>query len=129
MGIEQRIVTTQYFQFKRTLVIASILTVLVVGGMFALQATMFAASQHWLEQGVEISSTNRLLFGLAVFWSRLWWLATPFLLAVSFALSSAVCLLKGAFRQTLNGSSFPQSRLNPWSGHRLERHHASQHLQ
>jgi hypothetical protein len=65
--------------------------------MFALQAAMFAASQHWLEQGVEISSTNRLLFRIAVFWSSLWWLAIPIVLAFAFLFSSAACLLKGAF--------------------------------
>jgi len=47
----------------------------MLAGLFILQAIMPGMVRQWIDQGVELSATQRMLFAVAMFWSRFWWTA------------------------------------------------------
>lgn len=86
-------------RFRTAVIISVVSSALLIGAMFALQSIMFAAGARWADQGFEIPFYQRVLYAIAVFWSRFWWMATPFLLGLVFFVAFAIFLLSGAMRK------------------------------
>ena len=86
-------------RLKKVVVASVILSTLFVGGMFALQAIMFAAAKRWVKEGLEISPSQLMMFRISAFWSHFWWLGAPALVALVFLIVAAIFLLKDAVRR------------------------------
>jgi hypothetical protein len=87
-------------RFKNAIVTASISSVLLAGGMWGLQFIMFAKAAQWATQGYDIPFYQRVLYLLAVFWSRFWWLILPAICALAFFLAFSAFLVFGSARRT-----------------------------
>lgn len=65
-------------------------------GLFVLKAIMPGVAIHWADQGIELNAPQRILFAVAVFWSRFWWLAWPFVAGAVCAFVGLIALLRRA---------------------------------
>jgi type II secretory pathway component PulF len=79
---------------KNFFIISSIVSGTMLAGLFILQAIMPGMARQWIDQGVELSATQRMLFAVAMFWSRFWWLAWPFVIATAFAIVGLIATLR-----------------------------------
>jgi hypothetical protein len=70
----------------------------IILGIFVCQIAIFSAAEHWQLQGDEISRFQALLYALARFWSRFWWLGVPVIISAIFLVVGAVTI----FRRTLS---------------------------
>jgi len=91
-------------RIRTAIVVSCVSSGLLIGGMFALQSIMFVAAARWAEQGFDIPVYQKVLFGIAVFWSRFWWLASPFLCGIVFLCVLALFLFLGSIRRPIHAS-------------------------
>ena len=65
----------------------------VIGALFILEAVMFRRAQDWAQRSTAIPLYERILFGIAVFWSQTWPVSAVVVLAVAVSLTSVVSVL------------------------------------
>jgi len=56
---------------------ALLIAAAIVIAMFAFDRVMIASMNRWADQTVAISSSQRILTGIAVLWDHFWWILTP----------------------------------------------------
>jgi len=77
---------------------AAILSVVLIGGMFALRSGGYHLALSYVEQGVkEVPPSARFFFIITAFFYSFWWLLTPAIVGVLFT----VALLTSQSRQRL----------------------------
>jgi type II secretory pathway component PulF len=83
-------------RLKPFITISSIISGVILAALFVLQAIMPGVAEHWIDQGTELHATQKILIGLAVFWSRFWWLAWPLVVLPVCLFVGLMLLLKHA---------------------------------
>jgi len=81
---------------KTFIIISSIASSAMFAGLFVLKAIMPGVALHWADQGTELNAAQRILFAVAVFWSRFWWWAWPFVAGAVCALVGVIALFRRA---------------------------------
>ena len=77
---------------------AAILSVVLIGGMFALRTAAYHLALSYVEQGVkEVPSSARIFFIIAAFFYSFWWLLAPAIVCALFT----VAILTSQSRQRL----------------------------
>ena len=84
-------------QPKAFITISSVMSGAILAALFVLQAIMPGVAEHWVNQGTELNVVQRVLIGVAAFWSRFWWLAWPFVIGAVFLFVGLIALLRLAF--------------------------------
>lgn len=69
----------------------------VLAALFVVQAIMPGLADHWVNAGTELNAAQKILIGLAAFWSRFWWLACGPILIGIFLFVAVVAILQRAF--------------------------------
>ncbi len=84
-------------QFKTYIKISSIMSGALLAGLFVLLAIMPGLADRWVNAGTELNTVQKVLIGLAAFWSRFSWLAfLPVIIGVFF-LVGMIAVLQRAF--------------------------------
>ena len=66
----------------------------IIAGVFVLEHSMRRLANEWAGLGVEISISDRILFGVAALWSRFWFLLSPVILAACMGIAVLTDLLR-----------------------------------
>lgn len=67
---------------------AAILSVVLIGGMFALRSAGYHLALSYVEQGVkEIPPSVRFFFVMTAFFSSFWWVLAPAIVGVLFTVA------------------------------------------
>jgi type II secretory pathway component PulF len=86
-------------QLKTFVIISSIMSGAILAALFVLQAIMPGVADQWVNQGTELGTAQKILIGVAAFWSRFWWLASPFVIASVFSFVGVIALFSVRFRR------------------------------
>jgi len=77
---------------------AAILSVVLIGGMFALRSAAYHLALSYVEQGVKVIPPSvRIFFFITAFFSSFWWVLSPAIVGVLFT----VALVTSQSRQRL----------------------------
>ena len=67
---------------------AAILSVILIGGMFALRSVSYHLTLSYVEQGVkEIPPSARMFFVITAFFYSFWWMLAPAIVGVLFTVA------------------------------------------
>jgi type II secretory pathway component PulF len=84
-------------QLKLFLTISSVLSAAMLAALFVLQAVMPGMADRWVNQGTDLGLVQKILIGVAAFWSRFWRLALPFVIGAVFSIVGVIALLQAAY--------------------------------
>ena len=84
-------------QLKTFITISCVISGTMLAALFVLQATMPGMAEHWVNQGTELHLAQKILIGVAAFWSKFWWLAWPFVIGAVFSFVGLIAILQRAF--------------------------------
>jgi type II secretory pathway component PulF len=84
-------------QPKTFVKISSVMSGAMLAALFMLRAIMPRLAERWVQQGIELNLAQRILIGVAAFWSRFWWSEWPLVIGAVFLFVGVIMLLQHAF--------------------------------
>jgi type II secretory pathway component PulF len=84
-------------QLKTFITISSIVSGAMLATLFVLQAIMPGVAEQWVNQGADLNLAEKILIGVAAFWSKFWWLAWPFVIGAVFSFVGLIAILQRTF--------------------------------
>jgi len=87
---------------RKFLITSAILSSAAVVGMFVFRVVLYRLSERWIEQPVELSLSQRIMFGIAAAWGRLWVIGVPMIFCLVTLFVGTVFLLLGTLRKREN---------------------------
>jgi type II secretory pathway component PulF len=83
-------------QPKTFVKISSVMSGAMLAALFMLRAIMPRLAERWVQQGIELNLAQRILIGVAAFWSRFWWSEWPLVIGAVFLFVGVMMLFQRA---------------------------------
>ena len=84
-------------QLKTFITISCVISGTMLAALFVLQGIMPGMAEHWVNQGTDLNIAEKILIGVAAFWSKFWWLAWPFVIGAVSSFVGLIAILQRAF--------------------------------